>query len=109
MTTTDPIRQTKADALAAFLLKHSGWVSSEELCLVFQVEPRELRSTNDLPGLCTEFAISSAKGFRHIDACTDQEWSSFEKRIRAHGKSELRRVEILSEKRIQTKPQLEMF
>ena len=109
MNSLDLPRQVKADAIAAFLLKHRGWVSSEEICLAFQVEPRELRTTNEVPGLSTEFAISSARGFRHIDTCSDAEWALFENRIRSHGRSELRRVEILGLKRHQSKPQLEMF
>ena len=105
----DAPRQAKADAIAAFLFKRGGRVSSDDICLVFQVEPRELRATNEIPGLLSESAISGPKGFRHIDTCTDAEWTLFEARIRSHGLSQLHRVSVLSQKRIQAKPQLEMF
>ena len=109
MNTMDTLRQAKADTIAAFLLKRGGWVSSEDICLVFQVEPRELRATDTIPGLCSQAAISGPKGFRHINTCTDEEWCHFQARLRAHGLSELRRVELLGQKRIAAKPQLEMF
>ena len=105
----DTPHQAKADAIAAFLLKQRGWVSNEEICLAFQVEPRELRATNQAPGLLSETAISGPNGFRHIDTCTDEEWLHFEARIRSHGLSQLHRVSVLSQRHIQSKPQLEMF
>jgi len=78
-----------------YLFNDAGWVSSERLCARFNIEPRQLRSSGTEPGLCSHFAISSARGFRHIKKCTDAEWNIFERRIRTHGISELDRVAVL--------------
>lgn len=94
-----------AAAIESFLLKQGAWVGSEDLCLIFHVE---LRATGEVPGLCSAFAISGTRGFRHIASCTEEEWQGFQARLRAHGIAELRRVRLLSRARSTAKPQLEM-
>jgi len=88
-----------AQEIEVFLLDRQTWISAEELCAAFHVEPRELRATGDTPGLCSDFAISGARGFRHINRCTDEEWRAFSERMHAHGLAELRRVSTLRWKR----------
>jgi len=88
-----------AAEIEAFLLKREGWIAADELCLIFHVEPRELRTSGEKPGLCSAFAISGPRGFRHINRCTDAEWQQFSERIHAHGLAELRRVFTLRQKR----------
>ena len=82
-----------------YLFYHGDWVATENLVYVFNIDPRQLRSNGSQPGLCSDFAISGPRGFRHILKCTDQEWNFFEARIRTHGLSELHRVSVLKQKR----------
>lgn len=88
-----------ATEIESFLRRRGEWVATDELCLIFHVEPRELRTREDKPGLCSDFAISGPRGFRHIAACTDAEWRQFAERIHAHGAAELRRISTLRMKR----------
>lgn len=97
-----------AASIDEFLLRQGGWVDSDALCLVFHVDPRELRATGDTPGLCSSFAISGPRGFRHIHNATEEEWHHFESKMRKHGIAELVRVKNLRQKRNTAKPQLEM-
>ena len=90
---------TLADSIEAFLKRREHWVCAEDLCLVFHVEPRQLRSTDGRPGLCSHFAISGPNGFRHIDHCTEAEWQQFHDRMRKHGIAELVRVKTLRKRR----------
>ena len=91
------------NALAAevesFLRRRQTWVSTQELCLLFHVEPRELRATGEKSGLCSDFAISGPQGYRHVNACTAAEWLSFSERLHSHGLAELRRAATLRLKR----------
>jgi len=67
-----PLRlDAEASAISAFLLARDGWVQAKDICQRFGVEARALRATNTVPGLCSQFAISGPKGFRHIAACTE--------------------------------------
>ncbi len=84
-----------AAEIDAFLERRKCWVTAEELCLIFHVEPRELRTRDSVPGLCSNFAISGPLGFRHIRHCTDEEWAHFHSRMRGHAISELTRVSHL--------------
>jgi len=90
---------TLADSIEAFLKRREHWVSADDLCVVFQVDPRQLRSTDGRPGLCSAFAISGSKGFRHIEHCTEVEWQHFHDRMRKHGIAELVRVKTLRKRR----------
>jgi hypothetical protein len=90
---------TLATEIESFLLRRAIWVATDEICLIFYVDPRELRAQGDKPGLCSEFAISGPHGFRHISTCTNEEWLQFSERIHAHGLSELRRISALRIKR----------
>jgi len=98
----------KAAAIEFFLLRRADWVSAQEICRAFQVDERELRATKEIPGLCSAFAISGNRGFRHIETCTADEWTAFEARIRSHGISELVRVKNLRTRRNAVQTQLEM-
>ena len=84
-----------ADSIESWLLAQRGWVDSDALCLVFHVDPRELRATGDTPGLCSGFAISGSRGFKHIGNATEEEWQHFHDKMRKHGINELRRVKAL--------------
>jgi len=99
-----------AASIEAWLLAQRGWVDSDALCVVFHVDARELRATGDAPGLCSHFAISGPRGFRHIANATEEEWIHFHARMRAHGINELRRVKALRLRRAAAlaKPQLEL-
>ena len=85
--------------IEVFLERRKCWVTADELCLIFHVEPRELRTREGQPGLCSVFAISGPQGFRHIHHCTDEEWEQFRNRMRGHAISELTRVSNLRKKR----------
>lgn len=78
-----------------FLLDRRGWVSSAEICAVFGVRERELRQIHDCTGLCSSFAISGQKGFKHVSLASTTEWEEFSHRIRRHGIQELVRVRDL--------------
>jgi len=72
-----------------FLLANHRWVKSEELCDRFGIRPRELRALGDRPGLCSEFAISGDKGFKHVRHATAEEFNRAYRRARQHGIAEL--------------------
>ena len=101
---------TRAAEIEAFLLRHATWIDTQTLLVAFQIEERELRQTGDVPGLCTEFAISGNKGFRHIDCCTAEEFADFTNRLRPHAIHTLMRIKKLRERfdARQLNPQLEM-
>lgn len=84
-----------AAAIEAFLLSAQGWVSSSTLCAKFDVKERALRADGNEPGLCTTFAISGDKGFRHIRHATDEEFDRFYARGRNHGIRQLVRLRRL--------------
>jgi len=83
-----------------FLLQRGDWVRTEEIVETFGLQDdRQLRQTNGVPGLCTRFAISSQKGFRHVSKATTKEWLEFKHKLRRHGISELSRVATLDRQR----------
>ena len=87
--------------MEAFLLLARCWVTSEELRQVFGIaDGRALRRCGDKPGLCSLFAISGDKGFKHVACATPQEWERFADRIRQHGIGELVRVKALRDARL---------
>jgi hypothetical protein len=91
-----------------FLLLARCWVTSEELRQVFGLaDDRALRRCGDKPGLCSLFAISGDKGFKHVAHASPLEWERFSERIRAHGISELSRLKALRETRARITRQLQ--
>ena len=86
-------------SIERYLLDRATWVPSQELCTSFGISPRQLRQVNDHPGLCSAFAISGDKGFKHITRATTSEWLHFKHRLRKHGISELVRVRTLDRHR----------
>jgi hypothetical protein len=85
--------------IETYLLAIGTWVPAKEICDTFHVTERPLRQVGDEAGLCSDFAISGDKGFRHVTKATPQEFVHFKKRIRGHGISELRRVRDLDKRR----------
>ena len=90
-----------ATQIEALLLTEHRWFSTEELCRRFDLHPdgRAFRQVGDHPGLCTEFAVSGNKGFKHIFYSTDGEWDRFSTRIRNHSIRQLVKIKILRLKR----------
>jgi hypothetical protein len=78
-----------AQKIEAFLLDNHRWVKSDEICQKFEVRPRQLRALDDQPGLCSEFAISGDKGFKHVAHATPDEFHRSYRRSRKHGIAEL--------------------
>jgi hypothetical protein len=76
-----------------------GWVKSQMLCERFQITERQLRKVGDRDGLCSDFAISSDKGFKHIEKATTREWLSFKHRMRGHAIAEMVRTRNLDRRR----------
>ena len=82
------------------LLAYGGWVASQDICSRFGLnDDRPLRQVAGVPGLCTGFAISGNKGFKHVTFATTTEWLRFKHRLRRHGISELVRVRNLDKRR----------
>lgn len=73
-----------ADQIEAHLLQRRDWVPAAELVSIFGVRERELMALDDRPGLCSLFAISGNKGYKHIAVATDSEWSQHYGRERKH-------------------------
>jgi hypothetical protein len=79
-----------------------GWVKSAEICDRFALRnDRALRGVGDSPGLCSDFAISSDKGFKHITRATTREWLAFKHRMRNHAIAEMVRTRNLDRRRAQ--------
>jgi len=87
------------ESIETFLLSRHGWVSSREICERFGVSERQLRAVAGNAGLCSAFAISGDKGFKHVSAASPSEWLRFKHRLRRHGIAELVRVRDLGKKR----------
>ncbi len=89
-----------ASQIEEYLKDRADWVSSRELCERFGLrDDRYLRQIRSEPGLCSGFAISGDKGFRHVASATTSEWLHFKHRLRRHGISEMVRVRNLDVKR----------
>jgi len=78
-----------AEQIERYLLENRGWVSAWELQLKFAIGQRALRALNGKPGLCSEFAISGNKGFKHVQYATDAEFTRADQRVRKHAIGEL--------------------
>lgn len=84
-----------ADQIESYLLECRDWVASNEICELFGVTERQFRQVNNQPGLCSSFAISGDKGFKHVSCATTSEWLHFKHRLRRHGIGEFIRVRDL--------------
>jgi hypothetical protein len=96
-----------AQEIEAFLLATHRWVKSDELAEKFEIRPRVLRALGEKPGICSEFAISSDKGFKHVKHATESEFSHFYRRVRKHAIAELvgaRRRRRYRERLLKEKP-----
>jgi hypothetical protein len=88
---TDMCEQLK-EAIEQYLLiaPGDGWVKGSDLAARFDLRSdRVLRKVGDHPGLCTEFAISGNKGFKHIARATTSEFDEYYSRERQHNISGL--------------------
>lgn len=92
-----------ANRIEAYLLAAKGWVSAGDLCQAFDVSKRDLRAREGRPGLCSHFAISGNKGFRHVVHCTQPEFQHACHRIESHAQAELARIEKLRQRRFAPK------
>lgn len=89
-----------AKAIEALLLGARGWVSSEKICELFNLaNDRPLRAHGDRPGLCSDFAISGKRGFKHVAHATTAEFDHATGRMRRHALSEFSRVRRLRARR----------
>ena len=78
----------------------SGWVKSAELIRLFDLRgDRVLRGVGDKPGLCSDFAVSGDKGFKHVTRATPAEYRRFKHRMRRHAIAELVRTRNLDRRR----------
>ncbi len=91
-------QETKA-LIEQYLLAIGTWVPAQDICDTFHVTERQLRQVGDEEGLCSGFAISGDKGFKHVSLATPDEYLRFKHRIRGHGIQELRRVRDLDKRR----------
>jgi hypothetical protein len=78
-----------AQQIERHLLEAKSWISAWELQLKFGIGQRALRAINGKPGLCSEFAISGNKGFKHVQYATDAEFTRADQRVRKHAIGEL--------------------
>lgn len=76
-----------------------GWVKSRVLCDRFGITERQLRAVGGQQGLCSAFAISSDKGFKHVKRASKTEYRAFKHRLRRHAIAELVRVRNLDKRR----------
>lgn len=75
---------TLSEQIEAYLLERRDWVPASELCTRFDLRERALRGLDDVPGLCTLFAISGNKGYKHVALATPEEWRHHFARERKH-------------------------
>lgn len=89
-----------AEQIETFLVERADWVPGTEIVCKFGLQAeRQLRQVGNKPGLCSCFAISGDKGFKHVSAASTGEWLRFKHRLRKHGIQELVRVRLLGAKR----------
>ena len=78
----------------------AGWIKSAELVAVFDLgDERQLRAVGRQEGLCSAFAISGDKGFKHVERATTAEYRKFKHRLRKHAVAEFRRTNNLDRRR----------
>ena len=85
--------------LEAYLRAEKRWFSTGEIVNRFGVTARALRAVGNVPGLCTEFAISSNAGFKHVEHASDAEFDRFYDRSRTHSIRQLVRLRRLARRR----------
>jgi hypothetical protein len=66
---------------------------------LFNIRQRVFRQHGRDPGICSRFAISSDKGFKHITKATTAEWLRHKHRALNHAISELRRIRLQAKAR----------
>lgn len=88
-----------AAAIEEWLLERADWVAAAEIETAFGVKERELRATDGAPGLCTAFAISGNRGYRHVENATNEEFAHFYARERGGGIGRLVRARRLKRRR----------
>ena len=88
-----------SNRIEAYLQAAKGWVSADDLCAAFNVSKRDLRAHGDRPGLCSEFAISGNRDFRHVVHASPGEFESACRRMTSHAEGELARVKQLRRRR----------
>jgi hypothetical protein len=77
-----------------------GWVKGSDLAARFDLRSdRVLRKVGDQDGLCSDFAISSDRGFKHIARASTREWLAFKHRMRNHAIAEMVRTRNLDRRR----------
>lgn len=90
------MREELTERIEQFLLDSGGWVSSKEICARFELrDDRILRNVGSTPGLCSNFAISSDKGFKHVTRASTREYLAFKHRMRRHAVGEFKRISKL--------------
>jgi len=87
------------ERIEAYLLADRGWVPCRKIETLFDVRERALRGLDGRPGLCSDFAISSNKGLKHVTLASRAEWLHCKHRLRRHGINELVRVSTLDRRR----------
>ena len=83
------VEESLAARIERYLLATRGWVTAAELQQQFGISERALRALDGKPGLCSEFAISGNKGFKHVKYASDDEFTRADKRVRKHAIGEL--------------------
>jgi hypothetical protein len=78
-----------------------GWVDARQLCVNFDIDERRLRNKGNTQGLCSRFAISRSKGFKHVNRASAVEFKRFKHGMRKHAIAQLRRVRDLEHRRHQ--------
>ena len=85
--------------IEGYLLDARRWVPAAELAERFGCRERAFRALGEQPGLCSRFAISGDRGFKHVACATDQEFARFYARLRSHGLGELVHARRLKRRR----------
>lgn len=73
-------------------MQENRWVSSAELCAKFGVKERQFRQVKGKPGLCSAFAVSGNKGFKHFTLASTSEWLRHKLRIKRNAIGQLCRI-----------------
>ena len=84
-----------AQQIETHLLDQGDWVPARQIRSMFNVTDRQLRQTADQQGLCSAFAISGDKGFKHVSQASTSEWLRFKLRIKRHSIKQLVRLRDL--------------
>jgi hypothetical protein len=92
------------------LLAAGGFVPTSQICEVFSLNDRQLRSVGTKAGLLDSFAVSSTKngqhGFIHQRYLPTDQWLPIKHRLLRHAIAELRKVKRWEQARKQTTTRL---